>query len=136
MRSRIIVSDLPYQSQPLCVIPGDQYIHPFKEWPYMLECANGSIMITMYKYQGLAKDTVLPTYQALESTATVKSLMVFPSTMEEPKAWLLLGADYSKPLRVLLNPTNGESLVMRTLMISWDQLRERLETTLTPVESN
>ena len=136
MESRIIVSDLPYQSQPLCVIPEDRYIHASKDRSYMLECRYGSIMITMYKYQGLVKDTVLPTSQALESTAKVKSLTVFPSTMGRPKAWLLLGVDYAKPLRVLLNPTNGESIVVKTLMVSWNQLKERLETTFTPVRSD
>ena len=132
-RSRIIVSDLPYQSQPLFVIPDRRYMHPSKDRSYELERMHDSITITMYKFQSLPEDSSLPAYQALESTAKVEHLTVFTSTIGWPNVWLLLGEDYSKPLRVLLQPTNGEPLVMKTLMVSWDELRERLETTLTPV---
>ena len=135
-KSRIIVSDLPYQPQPLRVIPENRYIHPTKDRSYLLECRYTSIGITMYKFQSLAKDASLPAFQALESTAKVERLTVFPSTIGWSKAWLLLGEDYSKPLRVVLHPTNGEPLMMKTLMVSWDELRERLETTLTPVEES
>ena len=133
-KSRIIVSELPYQSQPLRVIPQDRYIHPSKDRSYVLECRYSSIDITMSKFQSHPKDASLPAYQALESTAKVERLTVFPSAIGRPKAWLLLGEDYSKPLKVVLHPTNGEPLMMKTLMVSWDELRERLETTLTPVE--
>ena len=132
-KGRIIVSDLPYQSQPLRVIPENQYIHPSKDRSYLLEYRYTSIDITMYKFQSLPKDASLPAYQALESTAKVERLTVFPSTIGRSKAWLLLGEDYSKPLRVVLHPTNGEPVMLKTLMVSWDELRERLETTLTPV---
>lgn len=132
-KSRIIVSDLPYRSQPLCVIPDRRYMHPSKDRSYILERMYNSIRITMYKFQSLPKDSSLPAYQALESTAKVEHLTVFPSTIRQPNVWLLLGEDYSMPLRVLLQPTTGEPLVMKTLTVSWDELRERLETTLTPV---
>ena len=135
-KSRIIVSDLPYQSQPLRVIPENRYTHPTKDRSYLLECRYTSIGITMYKFQSLTKGASLPAYQALESTAKVERLTVFPSTIGWSKAWLLLGEDYSKPLKVVLHPTNGEPLMMKTLMVSWDELRERLETTLTPVEES
>ena len=135
-KSRIIVSDLPYQSQPLRVIPENRYIHPSKDRSYLLECRyTFSIEITMYKFQSLPEDASLPAHQALESTAKVERLTVFPSNIGFPKAWLLLGEDYSKPLKVVLHPTNGEPLLMKTLMVSWDELRERLETTLTSVEN-
>ena len=133
-QSRIIVSDLPYPSQPLRVIPADRYIHPSKDRSYMLGCRPTSIDITMYKFESLAKDRSLPAYQALESTAKVEPLTVFPSTIGWPSAWLLLGDDYNKPLRMLLQPKNSEPIVMKTLMVSWNELRARLETTLTPVE--
>ena len=132
-KSRIIVSDLPHQSKPLCVIRNKKYIHPSKNRSYELQYAQNSIEITMYKYQDPAKNSVLPAYQALESTATVENLTVFPSTLGLPGVWLLLGEDYSKPMRMLLQPSKGGSPVMRTLMASWDELRERLEGTLTPV---
>ena len=131
-QSRIIVSDLPYQSQPLRVIPENRNIHPSKDRSYVLDCGYTSIDITMYKFRSLANHASLPAHQVLESTAKVERLTVFPSTMKSPKAWLLLGEDYSKPLRILLHPTNGEPILMKTLMVSWDELRERLETTLTP----
>ena len=133
VKSRIIVSDLPYQSKPLCVIRDNRHIHPSKDRSYMLHCKQDSIEISMYKYQDLAKNSVLPAYQALGSTATVESLTVFSSTLGWPEVWLLLGEDYSKPMRMLLQHSKGESPVMKTLMASWDQLRERLEATLTPV---
>lgn len=132
-KSRIIVSDLPYQSQPLCVIPDNQHVHPSKDRSYILNSHSNSIDISMNRFQNLAHGDALPAYQDLQSTSKVESLTVFPSTMGWPNVWLLLGDDYSKPLRVLLQPTNGEPLVMRTLTVSWDELRERLETTLTPV---
>ena len=132
-KRRIIVSDLPYQSQPLRVIPHNRYIHPSKDRSYVLENNNYSIEITMYKFQELAKEGGLPAYQALESTAKVENLTVFPSTVGRPVVWLFLGEDYSKPLKMLLQPTNGQPLVMKTLTVSWDGLRERLEMTLTPV---
>ena len=135
-KSRIIVSDLPYQSQPLRVIPENRYIHPSKDRSYLLQYRYTSIDMTMYKFQSLPKDANLPAHQALESTAKVERLTVFPSKIGSSKAWLLLGEDYSKPLRVVLHPTNGEPLLMKTLMVSWDELRERLETTLTPVEES
>lgn len=134
-KSRIIVSDLPYQSQPLRVIPENRHIHPSKDRSYRLESRYTSIEITMYKFQSLPKDASLPAHQVLESTAKVERLTVFPSNIRFPKTWLLLGEDYSKPLKVVLHPTNGEPLLMKTLMVSWDELRERLETTLTHVES-
>ena len=133
-KSRIIVSDLPYQSQQLRVIPENRYIHPSKDRSYLLECRYTSIEITMYKFQSLPEDASLPAHQALEGTAKVERLTVFPSNIGFPKTWLLLGDDYSKPLKVVLHPTNGEPLLMKTLMVSWDELRERLESTLTPVE--
>ena len=135
-KSRIIVSDLPYQSQPLRVIPENRYIHPSKDRSYLLERRHTSIGITMYKFQSLTEDPSLPAHQALESTAKVERLTVFPSNIGFPKAWLLLGEDYSKPLRVVLHPTNGEPLLMKKLMVSWDELSKRLETTLTPVEES
>ena len=133
-KSRIVVSDLPYQSQPLRVIPENRCIHPTKDRSYLLECRYTSIGITMYKFQSLTKGASLPAYQALESTAKVERLTVFPSTVGWSKAWLLLSEDYSEPLKVVLHPTNGEPLMKKTLMVSWNELRERLETTLTPVE--
>ena len=133
-KSRVIVSDLPYQSQPLHVIPKNRYIHPTKDRSYLFECGYTSIGITMYKFKSLTKDASLPAYQALESTAKVERLTVSPSNIGFPEAWLLLGEDYSKPLKIVLHPTNGEPLMMKTLMVSWDELRERLETTLIPVK--
>ena len=65
--SRIIVSDLPHQPQPLRVISENQYIHPSKDRSYLLECKYTSIGITMYKFQSLTKDARLPSHQALES---------------------------------------------------------------------
>ena len=135
-KSRIIVSDLPYQPQPLRVIPENRKIHTSKDRSYLLECRYTSINITMYKFQSLSRDARLPAHQALESTAKVERLTVFPSNIGLPKAWLLLGEDYSKPLKVVLLPTNGEPLVVKTLMVSWDDLRERLEATLTPEEGS
>ena len=131
-KSRIIVSDLPYQSQTLCVIPAHRYIHPSKDRSYVLTRKPHSIEITMYKFQELTKEDDLPAYQALESTASVENLTVFPSTIGRPEVWLFLGEDHSKPLKMLLQPTNGQPLIMKTLMVSWDELKERLETTLTP----
>lgn len=132
-KSRIIVSDLPYQSHPLSVIPDNRYVHPSKDRSYILKRMYNSIKITMYKFKSLPEDSSLPAYQALESIAEVEPLTIFPSTTGWPNVWLLLSENYSKPLRVLLQPTNGEPLVMKTLTVSWDELRERLETTLTPV---
>ena len=132
-QSRTVISDFPYQSQPLRVIPQDRDIHPSKDRSYLVRCQYTSINITMYKFQSIPKDASLPAYQALESTSNVESLTVFPSTFVRPKAWLLLGEDYSKPLKVVLYPTNGEPLMIKTLMVSWDELRERLEATLIPV---
>ena len=131
-QSRIIVSALPYQSQPLRVIPADRYIHPSQDRSYMLGCRPTSIDITMYKFESLAKDRSLPAYQALESTTKVERLTVFPSTIRWPSAWLLLGDDYNKPLRMLLQPKNSEPIVMKTLMVSWNELSARLEMTLRP----
>ena len=88
----------------------------------------------MYKFQSLTKDARLSSHQALESTAKVERLTVFPSTIGSPEAWLLLGEDYSKPVRVVLYPTDRGPHMMKTLMVLWNDLRERLETTLTPVE--
>lgn len=136
MRSRIIVLDLPYSSQPLSIIPSDRYIHPSKDRSYMLEYMYRSIMITMYKYQDVTKKSVLPAHQELESTAGVENLTVFPSTIGRSQAWLLLGEDHSKPLRVWRKPRDGEPLVIRTLIVSWDLLRKRLESTLEPVGSD
>ena len=132
-KSRIIVSDIPCPPQPPCVIADDLYIHPSKDRSYILKCMQNSIGITMYKFRNLAQEDSLPAHQALESTARVENLTVFPSTIGRPKIWLFLGEDYSKPLRMLLQPGNGEPLVMKTLMVSWDEVRERLETTLMPV---
>ena len=89
-------------------------------------------MITMYKFQSLANDSSLPAYQALESTAKIERLTVFPSNLLYPQIWLLLGEDYSKPLKVLLYKP-GEPLMLKTLIVSWDEVRTHLETTLTPV---
>lgn len=62
MKSRIIASDVPYQSQSLSITPLDRYIHPSKYRAYILECTCGSSMITMYKYQDVAKKSVLPAH--------------------------------------------------------------------------
>ncbi len=140
--SRIIVSDIPCQPRPLSVISNYEHVHPSKDRSYILHRnKSNSITVTMYKFQSLAKENDLPAYQAVESTATVEHLTVLPSTKGRwpdgwPDVWLLLGEDYSKPLRLLMQPSNGESPVMKTLLVSWDQLRERLETTLTPVEES
>ncbi len=135
--SRIIISDLPCQSRPLSVISSEGYIHPSKDRSYILDRKSISIMVTMYKFQSIAKESILPAFQAVESTATVEDLTVLPWTKGRwLDVWLLLGEDYSKPLRLLMQPSNGEPPVMKTLLVSWDQLRERLEMTLTPVEGS
>ena len=135
--SRIIVSDLPCQSRPLSVLSSHGYIHPSKDHSYILDRKSNSITVTMYKFQSLAKESDLPAYQAVESTATVENLTVLPWTKGRwLDVWLLLGEDYSKPLRLLMQPSNGERPLMKTLLVSWDQLRERLEATLTPVEES
>lgn len=135
LQSRIIVSHLPCEPRPLRIIPENRYIHPSKDRTYILNREYNSIDISMYKFQSLGDSSSLPAYQAIESIATVNGLTVFPSTVGwRPEVWLLLGEDYSKRLKLLLQPTNGAAPVLKTLMVSWNELRERLETTLMPVE--
>ena len=137
LQSRIVVSDLPHLPQPLRAMPANRYIHPSKDRSYIIHIKSNSIAITMYKLQSLTKDCRLPAHQAVESTARVESLTVLPSTLGTwPEVWLLLGEDYSKPLRLLIQPSKGRPPVMKTLLVSWDELRGRLETTLTSVEES
>lgn len=130
LQSLITVSDLHDRPHPLRIIPYNQYIHPPKDRLYMLECKHNSID---NKFQSFLKDSSLPAHQVLESIGRVRSLTVFPWTVGWPGVWLLLGDDCFKPLRMLLQPTNGEPPVLKTLMVSWVELKERLETTLVHV---
>ncbi len=112
-------SHLPCQSLPACAIRESRYTRPSKDPSQTLDRKYISISLTRHKFQSLAKDSSPPAYQTLEILPNLKA---WPCSLpiDWPGVLLLLGKDCSKPLKMLLQPTNGESLAMKTLMVLWN----------------
>lgn len=137
MQGRLIVSNIPCPPTPLRIITKDRIVHPSKDRCYMLTAQPTSVAVTMYRFQTDAVDAgTLPVYQTVESSSKVEQITAWPSTRGWPDAWLLLGEDYSAPMKLLLGPNNQGPPVIKTLVMTWDELRDQLETTLKPVEQS
>ncbi|MCJ1423805.1 hypothetical protein MMC29_001690 [Sticta canariensis] len=136
-KDRLIVSNISYPPIPLRIMTQDQFEHPSKDRCYMLTAKPSSVAVTMYRFRTDAVgDDTLPVHQTVESYSEVQHITAWPSTLGSPKVWLLLGEDYSAPMKLLLGPTKQGPPVIKTLVLTWDELRDQLETSLKPVETS
>lgn len=135
IQGRLIVSNFPCQPTPLRIITRDWIAHPSKDRCYILTAQPTSVAVTMYRFQTDAVDSgTLPVYQTVESSSKVERITAWPSTCGWPTVWLLLGEDYSAPMKLLLGPNEQGPPIIKTLVMTWDELRDQLETTLMPIE--
>jgi len=130
-KNRIIVSRVPYNPEPrrLEMLTDGEWIHPSLDRSYLLSATATDVKITMYQFTSDNED-LFPRLQTVEKVSTVNLLTVYPSGLGwNPDAWLLLD-NYAESMKFLLKPTDGRPHRLKRLVFSWDQVRERLESTL------
>ena len=135
-KNRLIVSNISCPPIPLRIMTEDQFVHPSKDRCYMLTAKPSSVAVTMYRFRPAAvADDTSPVYQTVESSSKVEHISAWPTRLGWPKIWLLLGDDYSAPMKLLLGPNEHGPPMIKTLVLTWAELRDQLEARLKPVET-
>jgi hypothetical protein len=120
--NRLLLSEIQFPPQPLRVFSNQRRCHPSMTRAYILRTELASVSVDMYEYDS-PPNGKLPFYQKAVRKATAECITAYPFQFgHDVDAWLLLGEDYSTPMRLLLRPREDTPPVLKTLLLSWNDV--------------